>query len=85
MTINPAELKKALGYLELGDWQAAHEIVQRDEESSFACWAHGIVHIMEGDLPNARYWYREAKRELPVKPSAAVEIRALKAAIAAEE
>jgi hypothetical protein len=83
MTISPAELKKAVDDLERGDWQAAHEIVQRDEESSLACWAHGIVHIMEGELPNASYWYREAKREFPAKPSAAVEIRALKAAIAA--
>ena len=85
MTITRVELKKAVGDLESGDWQAAHEIVQRDEESRLACWAHGIVHIMEDDLPNARYWYRKAKREFPAKPSAAVEVRALKAAIAAEE
>ena len=65
--------------MEAGDWQAAHEIVQRDEESPLACWAHGIVHIMEGDLPNARYWYAQAKRPFPSEPSAAVEIRALKA------
>jgi hypothetical protein len=45
--------------------------VQRDEESPLACWAHGIVHIMEGDLPNARYWYAQAKRSFPAEPSAA--------------
>jgi hypothetical protein len=64
--------------MESGDWQAAHEIVQRDEESALACWAHGIVHIMEGDLPNARYWYALAKRSFPSKPSAPEEVRALK-------
>jgi hypothetical protein len=48
--------------LKKGDWQAAHEIVQNDEESAAACWAHGIVHLMEGDVPNARYWYRAANR-----------------------
>ena len=36
--------------------------MQQDEESALACWAHGIVHLMEGDLPNARYWFGEAKR-----------------------
>ena len=66
--------------MEAGDWQAAHEIVQRDEESPLACWAHGIVHVMEGDLPNARYWYGQAKRAFPRQPSASAEIAALKAA-----
>ncbi len=66
--------------MESGDWNAAHEIVQRDEDAPLACWAHGIVHLMEGDLPNARYWYREAKRKFPAKPSLPDEIAALKAA-----
>jgi hypothetical protein len=48
-------LAQALAHLERGDWQAAHEIVQQDEESPFACWAHGMVHLMEGDVPNALY------------------------------
>lgn len=55
--------------------------MQKDEESPLACWAHGIVHVMEGDLPNARYWYREAKRIFPASPSAKDEIAALKKAI----
>jgi hypothetical protein len=72
------DLRKAVSLLEKGDWQAAHEIVQQDEESPLACWAHGIVHLMEGDLPNARYWYREAKRAFPDAPSVPGEISALK-------
>ena len=80
VVITQAQLVKAVSHLEAGDWQAAHEIVQRDEESPLACWAHGIVHIMEGDLPNARYWYGQAKRAFPSKPSATDEIRALRAA-----
>lgn len=58
------DLRQALARLEAGDWQAAHLIVQEDEESPLACWAHGIVHLMEGDVPNARYWYRLAGRAL---------------------
>ena len=78
MKVNRAQLGKAVAHMEAGDWQAAHEIVQRDEDSPLACWAHGIVHIMEGDLPNARYWYAQAKRTFPSQPTAAGEIRALK-------
>ena len=76
-----AELRRALDHLEKGEWDAAHKIVQEDEDSPLACWAHGIVHIMEGDLPNARYWYAQAKRAFPPKPAAPQEIQALKASI----
>ena len=72
-----ATLKDAIALLEQGDWQAAHRIVQRDG-STAGSWAHGIVHLMEGDLGNANYWYRKAKRK-PVQPDQIQdEIRALK-------
>lgn len=73
------ELNKALDLLRRGDWEAAHLIVQRDEESALACWAHGIVHLMEGDVSNARYWYRRAKRDFPGVRSIPDEIEALSA------
>jgi hypothetical protein len=72
-----AELAKALALLRKGDWEAAHKIVQEDEESALSCWAHGIVHLMEGDTSNARYWYRAAKRDFPRHPSIPEEIEAL--------
>jgi len=77
MTLSASDLTRALRHLQANDWQAAHEIVQQDEDSPLACWAHGIVHIMEGDLPNARYWYRQAKRPFPEKADAQAEIAAL--------
>jgi hypothetical protein len=73
--LNLKELHAAVELLERQDWKAAHEIVQKDEESALACWAHGIVHLMEGDVSNARYWYREAKR--PFNDNIAAEIAAL--------
>ena len=69
-------LGTAIRYLKQGNWQRAHEIVQADE-SSFGCWAHGIVHMMEGDVGNARYWYRRAHRSYPVGGDAAAELEAL--------
>ena len=72
-----SDLQRAVELLASGDWRAAHEIVQRDEESALSCWAHGIVHLMEGDRSNARYWYRQAKRPFPSEPSARKEIESL--------
>lgn len=68
-------LRAALDHLEQGDWDAAHKIVQSDE-SPEGCWVHGIVHVMEGDLDNARYWYGRAERAF--SEDAAKEIAAVK-------
>ncbi len=78
MKLKPHELSAAIDLLAQGDWKAAHAIVQQDEESPLARWAHGIVHLMEGDVSNARYWYREAGRAFPKKVSIEEEIRTLK-------
>ena len=56
------DLGQAVKLLEAGSWQQAHEIVQK-HESTIAAWLHGIVHTQEGDLKNAQYWYRKAKRD----------------------
>jgi len=84
MKIGASEMAKAIAHLEAGDWQQANEIVQRDEESPLARWAHGIVHLMEGDQGNARYWFGQAHRRFPERPSVAEEIDALKSAAARE-
>ena len=73
-------LRKALELLEDGDWEAAHLIVQEDP-SALASWAHGIVHLMEGDLSNAGYWYRRAERALAEPADIGGEIAALKRAL----
>jgi len=72
----------ALRYLQQGEWAKAHPVVQKDE-SAFGCWAHGIVHVLEGDLPNARYWYRRARRPFPADYDSKAEIAALAAAVRA--
>jgi hypothetical protein len=74
------DLNKAVALLKAGDWEAAHHIVQ-DDVSSLGAWAHGIVHILEGDMANAGYWYRRADRPLPAKDGAGTEMEALAAAL----
>ena len=74
----------AIRHLKKGDWQKAHEIVQSDE-STEGCWAHGIVHMLEGDVGNARYWYRRAHRAFPRDFDAGHEIDALVASVKDEQ
>lgn len=63
----PDGLSPALGGLWWdghGDWDAAHRAVQ-DSDTAEAAWVHAYLHRKEGDLSNARYWYRRAGREMP--------------------
>jgi hypothetical protein len=74
------DLATALAHLRRGEWQPAHAIVQADD-SALACWAHGIVHALEGDVGNARYWYGRAQRAWPEPYDAGAELDALAAAV----
>ena len=73
-------LRTAIRHLQRGNWQRAHPLVQNDD-SELGCWAHGIVHLLEGDLGNARYWFRRAGRPFPRAPDATTEIEALTATV----
>ena len=55
-------LRQALLHMRAGRWNEAHVLVQSDE-SLPAAWLHGILHIQEGDLGNAEYWYGQAGRD----------------------
>lgn len=57
----PAPLE-GLWWAAKGDWDRAHKIVQKDD-SADAAWVHAYLHRVEGDLPNARYWYHQATRD----------------------
>jgi hypothetical protein len=46
-----------------GEWKAAHQIAQ-DDTSAEGAWVHAWQHRIEGDLDNARYWYRRAQRDV---------------------
>jgi hypothetical protein len=71
-------LGRALDHLAAGEWEKAHDLVQGDE-STLAAWLHGIVHTIEGDLDNARYWYRKAERRFPGPDAVTAEIEAARA------
>jgi hypothetical protein len=52
----------ALWWAKKDDWDKAHEIVMNDGSASCA-WVHAYLHRVEGDLSNARYWYRQAGQQ----------------------
>jgi hypothetical protein len=72
-------LRRAADLLAEGAWEAAHTIVQ-DDPSKLAAWMHGIVHLLEGDASNARYWYGQAGRPFPAAGEVRAEIEAARAA-----
>jgi hypothetical protein len=56
---------RALWHAGKGEWEAAHGIVQAQEGDPDHDWVHAHLHRIEGDLSNARYWYRRAGRAVP--------------------
>jgi hypothetical protein len=43
------------------DWDKAHRVVMNDTGKECA-WVHAYLHRVEGDLDNAGYWYRQARK-----------------------
>ena len=52
-----------------GDWAGAHEIAQ-DIGTPAGSIIHAYLHRKEGDLGNAQYWYRHARRAPATGPLA---------------
>ena len=61
---------KTLWLIKKGDWDAALLIAQ-DIETPMGSWLHAFLHLIEGDLANARYWFVEAGR--PVRKPAQID------------
>ncbi len=57
----PAPLK-ALWLDGVGDWESAHEAIQEESDIGSAL-VHAYLHRKEGDLWNARHWYKTAGRK----------------------
>jgi hypothetical protein len=54
---------RAIDLLLNDEWDAAHHIVQ-DLSDSHAQWIHAVVHKIEGDTGNSRYWYNRSGLEV---------------------
>ena len=45
-----------------GDWHNAHDLIDHLEDP-ISAHIHAYLHRVEGDIWNARYWYRKANKE----------------------
>jgi hypothetical protein len=75
------ELTRAVDLALAGDWDGAHKIVQEDEDDVTSCWIHAVLHKIEGDAGNARYWYRRAGQAYEAFPDPNAELAAIKAVL----
>lgn len=67
-----------------GDWQHAHDIVQQHETDPVACWIHAVLHKIEGDESNSRYWYARTGHTYAEFSDAQGELQAIRLLIQAE-
>ena len=81
MNASTSELLRAVNLALSGDWNAAHEIVQSCEQDATAAWIHAVLHKIEGDPGNARYWYRHADRMNHVADEPMAELAVIKAGL----
>jgi hypothetical protein len=52
-------LHEAIDLAASGESDAAHKTVHQYEDAT-AAWIHAVLHKIEGDQGNSRYWYRRA-------------------------
>jgi len=78
------ELLKAIELALADQWSAAHQLVQQYEDAAAAAWIHAVLHKIEGDLGNARHWYRRADRLDHVADEPRAELAAIRAELASD-
>lgn len=64
---NRHELLSALLFTVNDEWENAHEIAQRKEGELDYDRIHALLHRIEGDDFNARYWYRRINETYEAK------------------
>ena len=73
-------LHTVIAQMRSGNWIDAHNLVQSDD-SELAAWLHGILHIQEGDLEDAEYWYDKANRHFRSRGTLEEELASLELAM----
>lgn len=67
---------KAIHHALNGEWDAAHIIVQ-EYHDPIACWIHAVLHKIEGDASNSRYWYARTSKRYEDFADAQMELKAI--------
>lgn len=78
-----AQLLDAITAALADDWDTAHNIAQ-DHGDAYANWIHAVLHKIEGDAWNSRYWYaRSGGRQYEDYTDPQAELHAIAAALKA--
>jgi hypothetical protein len=56
MSVIDKQCHRAIDLIISDDWVGSHKIVQ-DLNTPIAQWIHAVLHKIEGDEANSRYWY----------------------------
>ena len=56
MLSNKEALQQSVALAIAGDWDGAHHIAQ-EYSDPIANWIHAVLHKIEGDVWNSKYWY----------------------------
>ena len=75
------ELIRAVDCALAGDWATAHAIAQRHEGGASADWLHAVLHKIEGDADNSRYWYARVAHTYEEYADPRAELAAIRASI----
>jgi hypothetical protein len=76
------DLIRAVDLAISGDWHGAHKMVQEHEDDATARWIHAVLHKIEGDEGNSRYWYQRTVQAYEAYADPRVELEAIKASLA---
>jgi len=79
MTNDREALIEAIDWAIGGEWEKAHATCQKMEGDTTADWLHAILHKIEGDEQNARYWYRRSGQSYESWNDPVEELKAMKA------
>ncbi len=71
-----SQLASAITLALNGNWHQAHIIAQKFNDP-MACWIHAVLHKIEGDEGNSRYWYARTQTNYEDYPDANTELKAI--------
>lgn len=75
------DLIEAVNAAIAGRWEDAHGVCQRLEGDATADWLHAVLHKIEGDEANSRYWYRRSGQSYEAWGDTDAELQSIKAVL----
>ena len=77
-------LLQAIDLAVAGHWNASHELVQQYDTDMTAAWIHAVLHKIEGDQDNSRYWCRRAGKLEHVSDEPKAELAEIRKVVAGQ-